>query len=84
MGRLDPKLERDGAARRLTVRSLYLEPAVEADDALLAGLSDALRDLARFLGAAEVAIGRSEPEDLAPALAERLAAPPTPPILGGL
>jgi uncharacterized protein YcaQ len=66
VGRLDPKMDR--AARRLVVRALYLEPGVAATDDLLDGLAGALRDLARFLGAAEVTIDRSEPAPLAAAL----------------
>jgi uncharacterized protein YcaQ len=61
------------AERRLVVRALHLEPHVAATDELLGGLADALCDLARFLGAAEVTIDRSEPAPVAPALAERLA-----------
>jgi uncharacterized protein YcaQ len=51
----------DRAAQRLVVCALYLEPHVAAADELLGGLDDALCDLARFLGAAEVTIDRSEP-----------------------
>jgi uncharacterized protein YcaQ len=71
VGRLDPKMNR--AERHLVVRALHLEPHVAATDELLGGLADALCDLARFLGAAEVTIDRSEPGPVAPALAERLA-----------
>src|SRR5207302_1527292 len=71
VGRLDPKMDR--SARRLVVRALYLEPGVAATADLLDGLSGALCDLARFLGAAEVTIDRSDPGPLAPALTERLA-----------
>ena len=76
VGRLDPKMER--AAGRLLVRALYLEPGVPVDDALLDGLSGALRDLARFLGGTRVVVepatARMSPEDalFAAALAERL------------
>jgi len=69
-GRLDPKMDR--AARRLLVRALYLEPGVEAGDALLDGVAGALHSLARFLGADTVTVERSDPEILAPALADRL------------
>jgi uncharacterized protein YcaQ len=71
VGRLDPKMNR--AEGRLVVRALHLESQVAATDELLDGLAGALRDLARFLGAAEVTIDRSEPTPVAPALAERLA-----------
>jgi hypothetical protein len=71
VGRLDPKFER--GARRLLVRAAFLEPGVVLDAVLLDGLAGALRDLARFLGAETVAVERSDPAALAPALAERLA-----------
>ena len=53
-------------------RAVYLEPGIAVNDELLDGLAGALRDLARFLGATSIAVDRSEPADLAPALAERL------------
>jgi uncharacterized protein YcaQ len=71
VGRLDPKMNR--AERRLVVRALHLEPYVAATDELLGGLADALRDLARFLGAAEITVDRSEPATRAAALREWLA-----------
>lgn len=70
VGRLDPKLER--RAGRLVVRAVHLEPDTAVDDALLAGLAGALRDLARFLGVPEIMVERSEPADLAPALRVRI------------
>ncbi len=70
VGRLDPKT--DCAARRLIVRSLYLEPEIEAGNALLDGVAGALRSLALFLGADTIAVERADPESLAPALADRL------------
>src|SRR5437763_6257376 len=79
VGRLDPKMDR--AARRLVVRALHLEPHVAATDELLGGLADALCDLARFLGAAEITVDRSEPAPLAAALREWLAVSSRP---GGL
>jgi uncharacterized protein len=71
VGRLDPKMDR--AARRLVVRALHLEPHVTVTDELLDGLANALCDLARFLGAAEITVDRSEPAPLAAALREWLA-----------
>lgn len=70
VGRVDPKMDR--AARRLIARAVHLEPSIAVNDELLAGLAGALRDLALFLGAATIAVDRSEPTELAPALAERL------------
>jgi hypothetical protein len=70
VGRLDPRTDR--AARRLEVRTAYLEPGVVLDDALLDGLAGALEDLARFVGAERVAIERAEPAALARGLRVRL------------
>lgn len=73
VGRIDAKAQR--AEGTLAVRALYLEPGVVADDALLDGLADSLRDLARFLKLTSFHVERSEPENVAPMLAERLSAP---------
>ncbi len=70
VGRIDPKFER--TERCLVVRAAYLEDDVRVDEALLAGVADALRDLARFLGAETIVVERSEPRSLAPALRARL------------
>ncbi|MBI5201060.1 MAG: YcaQ family DNA glycosylase [Elusimicrobia bacterium] len=51
VGRLDPKNHRE--AKRLEVRGVHFES--KADDALLGGLAGALKSLAAFLGAEEVA-----------------------------
>ncbi len=85
VGRLDAKIHR--TQKLLAVNAVYLEDGVVADDMLLGGLAGALGDLARFLGAAAVAVERSEPAGLAPALRERLAEPMAPlsrPPVGGL
>lgn len=74
VGRVDPKMDR--ASGELRIRAAYLEPSVTVDDALLDGLAGALRDLARFLGARAVRVERSEPEEFAPALSERVALTP--------
>ncbi|HSD66175.1 MAG TPA: crosslink repair DNA glycosylase YcaQ family protein [Vicinamibacteria bacterium] len=79
VGRLDPKTHR--AERRLEVRSVHFEPwfakgsdppavswgAVDRD-AALAGVGEALRSLAAFVGAEDVTVGRVTPGALAPAL----------------
>jgi uncharacterized protein YcaQ len=70
VGRIDPKMDR--ATKRLLVRAVYLEPEVAVDAALVDGLSDALRDLARFLGGTEVQIGEVGHTALAAALKERM------------
>jgi hypothetical protein len=79
VGRLDPKTHRE--ERGLEVRAVHFEPwfvkgeappavswgAVD-QDAALAGVGEALRSLATFVGADEVTIGRVTPGALAPAL----------------
>jgi len=62
----------DRAARRLIARTAYLEPGVAPDEPLLRGMAGALRDLARFLGAEEITVERSDPPSVAPDLNERL------------
>jgi uncharacterized protein YcaQ len=79
IGRLDPKAHR--ADKRLEVRAVHFEPwfakgklppvvswgAVDRDEAL-AGVGEALRSLAAFVGADEVTVGRATPAALASAL----------------
>lgn len=72
VGRLDAKAQRTEGT--LAVRALYLEPGVVPDDALLDGLTNSLRDLARFLRLTSFHVERSEPVGVAPMLAERLGA----------
>jgi uncharacterized protein YcaQ len=62
VGRLDPKMDR--ATGQLLIRGVYLEPGVTVDAALLDGLAETLRDLARFLGATSITVERSEPAPL--------------------
>ena len=79
MGRLDPKTHR--AERRLEVRAVHFEPWFAKGDrppaaswgpvdqeAALAGVGEALRSLATFVGAEDVTLGRVTPAALAPAL----------------
>ena len=73
VGRLDPKLERSADGRRLSVQAIHLEEGVTGDDALVTGLAGSLRDLAGFLGASEVVIGRAAPRRLAAGLRTALA-----------
>jgi uncharacterized protein YcaQ len=78
VGRVDTKaLRAEGA---LLARAVYLEPGVRATAGLASGLAGALRELARFLGLAEVRVERSEPAALAALLRERLAERSTEPI----
>ncbi len=85
IGRLDAKNHR--AEQRLEVKSVHFERWFERGeapsaavwgsvdrDAALAGLGDALRSLAAFLGAERVSLGRVAPARLKPALARTLRA----------
>jgi uncharacterized protein YcaQ len=79
VGRLDPKTHRE--EKRLEVKAVHFEPwfargerppaaswgAVDRD-AALAGVGEALRSLASFVGAGEVTIGTVVPSVLGPAL----------------
>jgi uncharacterized protein YcaQ len=79
IGRLDPKTHR--AEKRLEVKAVHFEPwfargtapptgsrgPVDRDTAL-AGVGDALRSLAAFVGAQNVTMGRVTPATLGPAL----------------
>jgi uncharacterized protein YcaQ len=82
VGRVDAKTHR--AERWLEVRRIHVEPWVAAGaapprggdpldrDELLAGIADALRSLAVFVGAARVTIARVAPQRLRPPLARLL------------
>jgi hypothetical protein len=85
IGRLDPKTHR--AEKRLEVKAVHFEPwfAKRAAppaaswgpvdrDAALAGVGEALRSLAAFVGAEEVTLGRVTPMALGPALKRALKA----------
>ena len=65
-GRFDPKLERQAGVLRL--RNMYLEPDIDLDEDLVAGLAGAMRDFMAFHLATELAIERSEPPELGEAL----------------
>lgn len=60
IGRIDPRMDR--AAGRLVLHLLQLEPDVRPDRSRRARLAGALRAFARFHGASEVQIIRTEPE----------------------
>jgi uncharacterized protein len=70
VGRLDPKMDRETGM--LIVRAVFLEPGVFVDAALVEGITGALRDLARFLGAQTITVERSEPAKLAERLQRKL------------
>jgi uncharacterized protein YcaQ len=68
VGRFDPKLERSDGVLRL--KQLYLEPGVEPDGDLVAGVAAAMRDFLTFHAATGVEVERSDP----PEFGERLLA----------
>jgi len=87
VGRVDPKNHRE--VRQLEARHVHFEPWLAAGaappaadwgrvdpDAAFAGTAAALRSLARFVGADEVAIGRVTPRSLAAPLRRALARAP--------
>jgi uncharacterized protein YcaQ len=92
IGRLDPKTHRE--EKRLEVRHVHFEPwfargksppaaawGAPDRDAALAGIAEALRSLARFVGAERVTIGKVTPAALAAPLRRAVAATaPTPAI----
>ncbi len=61
VGRFDPKLERKVGVLR--IKALYLEDGVEADDELVGGVAEAMRDFMRFHQAKELVIEKSQPEE---------------------
>jgi uncharacterized protein len=66
VGRFDPRLERQMGV--LYLKALYLEPGVEADEELVAGVANAMRDFLSWHDALGLEIEKSEPA----AFAERL------------
>lgn len=61
VGRFDPKLDRQTGL--LQLKALYLEPGVEPDEELVAGVAGALRDFVAWHGAKRVTIEKSDPAD---------------------
>ncbi|MBA2753727.1 MAG: winged helix-turn-helix domain-containing protein, partial [Chloroflexia bacterium] len=70
VGRLDPSLDRKAGI--LTIRALHLEPGVRPSAVLAVAIAGALRDLATFLGAREVAILPDSSPEMAAAVAAAL------------
>jgi uncharacterized protein YcaQ len=83
IGRLDPKTRRE--ERRLEIKSVHFEPwfanggrppaaawGVVPRDPALRGLAEALRSLARFVGADDLTLGRVSPAHLAAPLRRAL------------
>lgn len=66
IGRLDPSYNRK--SRVLSIKSLHLEPRVRESGSLVSSIAWAIRDLATFLGAKEIAVATTHP----PALAQQL------------
>ncbi len=62
VGRFDPKLERKSGV--LHLNALYLEPSIELDDELVAGVATAMRDFLSWHGAKSLKIEKSAPAAL--------------------
>ncbi len=62
IGRIDPRMDR--AQGRLVLQLVQLEPGVKPDRSRLARLAKALKGFAKFHGAAEIEVLRTEPENL--------------------
>ena len=63
VGRFDPSLDRKN--KRLTLKTLYLEPGVELDERLLASIAASMRSFLAFHGASDVVVGNSQPLEFA-------------------
>jgi uncharacterized protein YcaQ len=59
VGRFDPKLDRKSGV--LYLNALYLEPGIEPDDDLVAGVAAAMRDFLSWHGAKALKIEKSDP-----------------------
>jgi uncharacterized protein len=59
VGRFDPKLERRSGV--LHLNALYLEPGIEPDEELIAGVATAMRDFLSWHGAKSLEIAKSDP-----------------------
>lgn len=66
VGRFDPKLDRKSGV--LYLNALYLEPGIQPDDELVAGVAAAMRDFLAWHGAKGLKIVKSDP----PAFGEKL------------
>jgi hypothetical protein len=66
VGRFDPKLDRKSGV--LYLHALYLEPGIEPDDELVAGVATTMRDFLSWHGATSLEIVKSDP----PAFGEKL------------
>lgn len=61
VGRFDPKLERK--EKRLRLKALYLEPGLQPEEDLIAGVASAMRDFLAFHQAHDLVIERSQPAE---------------------
>jgi uncharacterized protein len=61
VGRFDPKLERK--EKRLRLKALYLEPGIQPEEELVAGVASAMRSFLTFHQAHDLVIERSQPEE---------------------
>lgn len=59
VGRFDPKLDRESGV--LNLNAIYLEPGIEPDDELVAGVATAMRDFLAWHGATDLRIEKSDP-----------------------
>ena len=59
MGRFDPKLDRESGV--LYLNALYLEPGIEPDDELVAGVAAAMRDFLAWHRTQNLKIEKSDP-----------------------
>ncbi len=59
VGRFDPKLDRESGV--LYLNALYLEPGIEPDEELVAGVAAAMRDFLTWHGAQNLKIEKSDP-----------------------
>jgi uncharacterized protein YcaQ len=63
IGRLDPSHNRRTGL--LTIKCLHLEPDIRFSESMARAIAGALQDLARFIGATDIAISRSDPPETA-------------------
>lgn len=70
VGRFDPKLERKKG--ELVLRALYLEPGIEPEDELVAGVAEAMRDFLNFHHAKALVLEASSPKEFGQKLEKKL------------
>lgn len=70
VGRFDPKLDRKAGV--LVLNALYLEPGIEPEDQLVAGVASAMRDFLAWHGAKSLKIEKSAPLEFSEKLVRAL------------